>query len=68
MNCKTLIVALGLVVGGTVLAADPPAAPTATPIKRPSLKTCNKAATDKKLAGKERAQFVKDCQAGKPTR
>jgi len=65
MNCKTLIVALGLAVGGTALAADPPAAPTATPIKHPTLKSCNREATAKQLTGKQREQFVKDCTAGK---
>ena len=65
MNCKTLIVALGLAVAGIALAADPPAAPTATPIKHPSLKTCNREATAKQLSGKQREQFVKDCTAGK---
>lgn len=65
MNCKTLIVALGLTAGGTVLAAEPPAAPTATPVKHPTLKSCNREATAKQLSGKQREQFVKDCTAGK---
>jgi len=65
MNCKTLIVALGLAAAGTALAADPPAAPTATPIKHPTLKSCNREATAKQLSGKQREQFVKDCTAGK---
>jgi hypothetical protein len=65
MNCKTLIVALTLAAGGTALAADPPAAPTATPIKHPTLKSCNRDATAKQLSGKQREQFVKDCTAGK---
>ena len=64
MNSKILIVALGLA-AGAALAADPPAAPTATPIKHPSLKTCNREATAKQLSGKQREQFVKDCTAGK---
>jgi len=66
MNCKTLIVAFGLALGtATALAADPPAAPTATPVKHPTLKSCNREATAKQLAGKQREQFVKDCTAGK---
>lgn len=65
MNCKTLIVALGLAAGGIALAAEPPAAPTATPIKHPTLKTCNRDATAKQLSGRQREQFVKDCTAGK---
>ena len=66
MNWKTLIVAFGLALGtATALAADPPAAPTATPVKHPTLKSCNREATAKQLAGKQREQFVKDCTAGK---
>jgi hypothetical protein len=37
---------------------------TAAP-KAPSLKDCNKQADAKNLTGKDRASFVKDCQAGK---
>jgi len=48
-------------------AADQPAAPSATPVKHMSLKACNKQADTKKLTGKERSQFVKDCRAGKST-
>jgi hypothetical protein len=33
--------------------------------RSPSLKVCNKQADAKKLTGEARAQFVKDCQAGK---
>jgi hypothetical protein len=50
---------------GAALAAEPPAAPSATPVKHPSLKVCNKQADAKQLAGPARAQFVKDCRAGK---
>jgi hypothetical protein len=56
---------LALAAGGTALAADPPSAPSATPVKHPSLKSCNREATGKQLAGKQREQFVKDCMAGK---
>ena len=64
MSWKTVIVALGLA-AGAALAADPPAAPTATPVKHPTLKSCNREATAKQLAGRQREQFVKDCTAGK---
>jgi hypothetical protein len=47
-------------------AAEPPATPSAIPVKHPSLKTCNKRADARKLAGKDRSQFVQTCQAGKP--
>jgi psiF repeat len=50
---------------GAAAASDAPAAPSATPIKHPTLKSCNRQATARKLTGKERAEFVKDCQAGK---
>jgi psiF repeat len=47
-------------------AAEPPATPSAVPVKRPSLKTCNQRADARKLSGKERSQYVQACQAGKP--
>jgi hypothetical protein len=65
MKLKTLIAALALAAGGTALAADPPSAPTATPVKHPTLKSCNREATAKQLAGKPREQFVKECLAAK---
>jgi hypothetical protein len=34
-------------------------------VKHPTLKSCNREATAKQLAGKQREQFVKDCTAGK---
>jgi hypothetical protein len=65
MKLKTLIAALALAAGGATLAAEPPAAPSATPIKHPTLKSCNREATAKQLAGKPREQFVKQCLAAK---
>ena len=50
---------------GIAAAADQPAAPSATPLKHPSLKVCNKQADAKQLSSDARAQFVKDCHAGK---
>jgi hypothetical protein len=50
---------------GIAAAADQPAAPSATPVKHPSLKVCNKQADAKQLNGEARTQFVKDCHAGK---
>jgi psiF repeat len=54
-----------LVGAGAALAAEPPAAPSATPVKHTSLAVCNKQADGKKLTGPERARFVKECRAGK---
>ena len=65
MNLKSLIAVLALAAAGTALAADPPAAPSATPVKHPTLKSCNREATAKQLAGKQREQFVKECMAAK---
>jgi hypothetical protein len=65
MSLKPLIAALGLIAGGATLAAEPPAAPSATPVKHPSLKSCNRQATAKQLAGKQREQFVKECTASR---
>ena len=65
MKFASLIFALGLIGGAAAFGADTPPAPSATPVKHASLKTCNREASEKKLTGKERAQFVKDCRAGK---
>ena len=55
-----------ILVCGAAVAADPPAAPSAVPVKHPTLKSCNREATAKKLSGKDREQYVKDCTAAKP--
>ena len=65
MNLKTLIAVLGLAAAAAAFAADPPSAPTATPVKHPTLKSCNREATAKQLAGRQREQFVKECLAAK---
>jgi psiF repeat len=65
MNLPLVLTALAIVASGSALAADPPAAPSATPVKHPTLKSCNREATAKQLAGKQREQYVKDCTAGK---
>ena len=65
MKTVTVLAAIAALGCGFAAAADPPAAPTATPVKHPSLKVCNKQADAKQLAGDARAQFVKDCHAGK---
>lgn len=49
----------------TTPSATTPAAPSATPVKKMSLKACNKKADEQKLTGKDRSKFVKDCRAGK---
>jgi hypothetical protein len=65
MKILTALTASGLVAAGAVVAAEPPAAPSATPVKHTSLAVCNKQADAKKLTGPERARFVKDCRSGK---
>ena len=40
-------------------------ATTTTPAAKPMKKSCGKQATEKKLTGKDRTQFVKDCKSGK---
>ncbi len=64
MKIPTLLAAAALSCS-VGLAAEPPAAPSATPIKHTSLKSCNKQADAKKLSGSARNQFVKDCHASK---
>ena len=61
----SLVAMLCLTAAGLALAAEPPAAPTATPVKHPTLKSCNREATAKKLSGRDREQYVKNCTAGK---
>jgi hypothetical protein len=65
MKMITAWAAAALLGCGAALAAEPPAAPSATPVKHPTLKVCNKQADGKKLSGPARAQYVKDCRAGK---
>ena len=65
MKTVTALAAIALVGCGMVAAAEQPAAPTATPVKHPSLKVCNKQADAKQLTGEARSQYVKDCHAGK---
>lgn len=64
MKIIAALTAIAIVAAGAALAAEPPAAPSATPIKHSSLKVCNKQADGKKLTGAARAQFVKDCRSG----
>jgi psiF repeat len=63
MRLISALAAIALAASGVGVAADPPATPSANPV--PSLKACNKQADAKKLTGPARAQFVKDCRAGK---
>jgi len=65
MKIRTVFVLCALLGSLSVRAAEPPASPSATPIKHPSQKSCNKQADGKKLSGPARTQFVKNCQAGK---
>jgi hypothetical protein len=58
----TALAALAVLAFGAAMAVDQPTAPVATPVKKMSLKACNKLADDKKLEGKERSQFIKDCR------
>ena len=65
MKTVAALAAIAIVGARLAAAADQPAAPTATPLKHPSLKVCNKQADAKQLSGDVRSQFVKDCHAGK---
>ena len=59
------VLAACVVVCGTALAAEPAAAPSATPVRHPTLKVCSKQADARQLSGAARAAFIKDCRAGK---
>jgi hypothetical protein len=65
MKITAALTAIAIMAAGATRAAEPPAAPSATPVKHSSLKVCNKQADGKKLTGAARAQFVKDCRSGK---
>ena len=65
VTALTALAAMALLTCGAAAAADTPAAPSATPVKRPSLKVCNKQADARSLTGSARAQFVKSCREGK---
>lgn len=65
MKITAALTAIAMLAAGAASAAEPPAAPSATPVKHTSLKVCNKQADGKKLTGAARAQFVKDCRSGK---
>ena len=65
MKIISALAAVAIVGCGAAIAAEPPAAPSATPVKHPSVKVCNKQADARQLTGSAREQFVKDCRAGK---
>ena len=65
MNILVAFAAAAVIACGTAVAAEPPAAPSATPVKHPSLKVCNKQADARKLSGEARSRFVKNCREGK---
>lgn len=65
MKIRTVLAAAALCACGAVCAAEPPASPSATPIKHTSLKACNQQADAKKLTGSARAQFIKQCRGTK---
>lgn len=59
---STVLAVAGLAVCGLCLGAEPPAYPSATPVKHNPLKVCNQQADAKKLSGAARSQFIKHCQ------
>jgi hypothetical protein len=61
IKLRHFMAVLALCAAGAVPAAEPPASPSATPIKHTSSKACNKQADAKKLTGAARAQFIKSC-------
>jgi hypothetical protein len=65
VTALTALAAMVVLACGPAAATDTPAAPSATPVKRPSLKVCNKQADARSLTGPSRAQFVRDCRDGR---
>ena len=60
---STVLAVAGLAVCALCRGAEPPAYPSATPVKHNSLKVCNQQADAKKLSGAARSQFIKHCQS-----
>lgn len=56
-------IATGAILACGVAPADEPRAPVAHPLKKMSLKQCNKLADDRKLSGKGRNDYIKDCRS-----
>jgi hypothetical protein len=64
LTCSLALCAL--FASALLAAAEPPAAPSATPIKHNhNFKACAKQADTKKLSGAARREFLKSCEAGK---
>jgi hypothetical protein len=59
---SAVLAVMGLMVCGLGAGAEPPAYPSATPLKHNSLKACNQLADAKKLSGTARTRFVQHCQ------
>lgn len=60
-HLATVVAALAILACGTA-PADEPRAPVAHPVKKMTLKQCNKLADDRKLTGRARNDYVKDCR------
>jgi len=65
LTALSALAVTAVLASGSAAAAETPAAPSATPVKRPSLKVCSKQADARSLTGAARTQFVKDCREGK---
>ncbi len=59
----TVLAVAGLAACTLCLGAEPPAYPSATPVKHNSLKVCTQQADVKKLSGAARTQYLKHCQS-----
>jgi hypothetical protein len=63
-HLATALTALAILGCGAALADDQPRAPVATPLK--PLKACNRQADARKLEGKARAAFIRECRRNAP--
>jgi hypothetical protein len=57
-----MLAAVALAGTALAVAAEPPAHPSATPVKHHSLKACTQQADAKKLTGASRSEFLRHCQ------
>lgn len=67
LNPRIVLAAVAVLGCSAVPAAEPPASPSAVPIKHSSAKTCAKQADAKKLSGPARTEYLKSCQGSKPS-
>ena len=68
LKAVTAIATAAILACSAAHTTEPPAKPSATPVKHPSVKVCTKQADARHLSGNARTEFVSNCHAGKPAK